>query len=192
MPFVLQQVVTGHYVLPTKRRSKLTPDIQKAWVFYTEDEAKAERFESERIAPVVIAERRSNMAEPQPYEYKESSDIKELRQFVETMARQTKCEEDGAWIEDETPVGDHNHIITCAQADWADELIEEARKLTGYATPQSVWARAVMADLRECTSSDECAQEAVKIVLTSLGNYPDCTPEFRTSMAKLIKKVEEV
>lgn len=188
MPFVLQQVVTGHYVLPTNRRSKLTPDIQKAWVFYTEDEAKAERFESERIVPVVIAERSKPMEGPVDMTGLMNDPEKlKIRQFVETIARQNKCEEDGAWT-----VGDRNHIITCAQANWADELIEEARKLTGYATPQSVWARAVMADLRECTSSDECAQEAVKIVLTSLGNYPDCTPEFRASIAKLIKKVEEV
>ena len=118
------------------------------------------------------------------------NDSEKLRQFVETIAKQTKCEEDKAWIEDETPVGDNNHIITCAQANWADELIEEARKLTGYATPQSVWVRAVMADLRGWTSSDECAQEAVKIVLTSLRDYPDCTPEFRASIASLLKKVE--
>jgi len=66
-------------------------------------------------------------------------DIEKLRQFVEAIAKQTTREEENGWEPKETGISDTNQDITLAQADWADSLIEEARKLTEVKGPDQMF-----------------------------------------------------
>lgn len=61
--------------------------------------------------------------------------IEKLRQFVEAIARATLREEEPEWEEDRTPLSDNNQDITLTQADYADDLILKARKLTEIKGP---------------------------------------------------------
>ena len=57
--------------------------------------------------------------------------FKPLTQFVETIAKTTMREEVPEWESEETGISDSNQDLTLGQADWADALIEEARRLLG-------------------------------------------------------------
>ena len=117
------------------------------------------------------------------------TDIEKLRRFVETIAKQTMCEEEQGWEPEQTGISDDNQDITLAQAIWADEIVMEARKLTGLApasTPDSQWARGARDSLNDylCVENPE-SNTVMGLVLDTLAKYPDAQPEFRESISRL-------